>query len=174
MRREHEGERDLRGLRKTAVMAMAGVAAVSAVLVAPGAAWAKSDYGVSIAERRIRVGQTFHVTVSIDDDGGIDRNTTVCLYQALSDHPPVTSSHVHGPYRKLGACQRPAVDRSDPDFGKVRYTLKDTSSGWLTLVVFRGDRQRPETDANAVSRVVRVPGRVTTKPVGLKLVSAQP
>lgn len=155
-------------------MAAAGAATVSAALVVPGAAWAKSDYGVSITESRIKVGQTFHVSVSIDDDAGIDRNTTVCLYQALSDHPPVKSSKVHGPYRKLGACQRPAIDRSNPDFGTVRYTLKDTSSGWLTLVVFRGDRQKPETDANAVSRVVHVPGRVTTKPVGLKLISARP
>jgi hypothetical protein len=57
--------------------------------VAPEAAWAEADYGLSITESRIRVGQTFHVTVSIDDDGGIDRNTTMCPCQALSDRPAV-------------------------------------------------------------------------------------
>jgi hypothetical protein len=134
------------------VAALAGAVTLAVVFAAPSPARAKADYGVAIAGKNVRVGDTVTVTVTYGNDGGVSADDKMCLFQIVGG----TAPHPHSTgyandyavpagdrFVKVAACQHPAPDGPDSiigpdeyDRGITTYRLKTISDGWLAFAVF--------------------------------------
>lgn len=164
---------------RRSLTALAGVGALAVILATPSPALAKSDYGVTISGKHVRAGATVTVTVSMDDDAGIDPGARMCLFQIVGDHAPTPHSTYGFPdyaipagsrYVKVADCRRPVPDAQwagtpQYDSGTTTYRLKVTSGGWLALAAFREENHvRMNTGGPILSNIVFVSGSGGAKP----------
>jgi len=160
-----------RTARNLVVLTVAGSLAV--VFGAPSPAQAKADYAVEVSGRNLAVGSTVTVTVTMDNDGGIDDGARMCLFRIVGPHAPrpqnvgsLTEYTIAPGSRlvKVADCQRPAPDAEwagSPDHysGTTRYRLRVSSGGWLAFeAVLQENGTRVDIGGPIVSNVVRVGG----------------